>query len=204
MMRSSRPILAAALALLGSTPLQADSNGIGGSNAVATSASTVTLKGTPTTSADNVDVFYGGRWRPYWRGYYHGSAGFAPRPNFAYGPVVYPRFFGFGVVRRPLLGGAYAIPCSGGAAMVAGSNLPPQSDPLAVEPSRSPIVSNYRFDGGHAPANGLLPPQTIEPPIAITSPSTNRVLATPNSRPIGYVAYGETAESSRPTELVKR
>jgi hypothetical protein len=50
----------------------------------------------------------------------------------------------------------------------------------------------------------LLPPQTIEPPIAITSPSTNRVLATPNSRPIGYVAYGETAESSRPTELVKR
>jgi hypothetical protein len=206
MMRSSRPILATVLALLGSTPLQADSNGIGGasSNAVATSASTVMLKGTPTTTADNVDVFYGGRWRPYWRGYYHGSAGFAPRPNFAYGPVVYPRFFGYGIVRRPFVGGAYAMPVSGGAAMVSGSNSPPVSDPLAIEPSHSPLVSNYRFDGGHSPANGLLPPQTVEPPIAITSPSTNRVLAAPAARSVGYLAYGETAEANRPTELVKR
>jgi hypothetical protein len=205
MMRSSRPIVALVLALLGSTPLQADSNGIDGahSNAVATSASTVTLKGTPMTTADNVEVFYGGRWRPYWRGYYHGSAGFAPRPNFAYGPVVYPRFFGFGIVRRPILGGAYAMPVSGGTAMVSGSSLPPSSDPLAMEPSRSPLVSNYRFDGGHAPANGLLPPQTVEPPIAITSPSTNRVLSAPVVGPVGYAAYGETAEVTRTTELVK-
>jgi hypothetical protein len=96
------------------------------------------------------------------------------------------------------------MPVSGGAAMVSGSNSPPVSDPLAIEPSHSPLVSNYRFDGGHSPANGLLPPQTVEPPIAITSPSTNRVLAAPAARSVGYLAYGETAEANRPTELVKR
>ena len=41
MMRSSRPILATVLALLGSTPLQADSNGIGGASSGAIAAFTV-------------------------------------------------------------------------------------------------------------------------------------------------------------------
>jgi hypothetical protein len=203
-MRSSRLVLAAILALLGSTPLRADSYGIGGvgSHAAATSAPVVTLKGSEPASADTIQVFEG-RWRPYWRGYYHGSAGYAPRPHLFYGPIIAPRYRAYGYVYRPACSGACVVPCSGGTAMGASAGNPPSAgDPLAVVPAHTPVVSNYRYDGGQSPANGLLPPQTVEPPIAF-APGANRVQATPVIQPVGYAAYGEAPAAARVVTLVK-
>ena len=39
-----------------------------------------------------------GRFRPYWRGYYHGASGYAPRP-YAYSRPYYAGRFSFGYYR---------------------------------------------------------------------------------------------------------
>src|SRR4051812_48243867 len=114
-------LVAAAVVAIGTSSVRADefavaSDGMRGAGAV--SAPTYSLQGSPTIDGETIEVFYG-RWRPYWRGYYHGSAGYSPRPHFFYGPVVYPRYYAYQPLFQPSYanGYAYAAPCLGGFAV---------------------------------------------------------------------------------------
>jgi len=152
------------------------------------------LNGSPAGDAQNVEVFYG-RWRPYWRGFFHGSAGLAPRPNLLFGPIIYPRFFAFQPFNRFSYANAYAfaVPCSGGGSMTfAPGAARTDSDPMAVTPAMPLGALAYRHHSSTTgPANGLVPPETPEPPLAL-GPGLNRAAAKPANKPAGFVAYGES------------
>jgi hypothetical protein len=210
--------IAAAVAAMSSGSVRADEFPVGGDvmNGAAVSAPTYLLQGSSATDADKVEVFYG-RWRPYWRGYYHGSAGYSPRPDLYYGPVVYPRFYAYQPLNRPsyAYGYAYASPCLSGIAVATAAPVSTNSNPIVISPVAPAIATEngFRTDAGSAnlapPFNGLLPPQTIEPPLAIEPqqqiavvPSTNRVKAVPAAKPAGFAAYGESVEPSRSKTLL--
>lgn len=157
--------------------------------------------------ADNVEIFHG-RWRPYWRGYYHGSSGFAPRPNLLYGPIVYPRAYAF----RPVYSSAvvYSPPCSCPSAVVMTSAspvspLPSQSNPLPKTPP-VPSESFYRYDGGPnspiPPAGSFRPTETAEPPLAVDRSINRRVTTSTSVKPTQYAAYGENAGSVKSTTVL--
>lgn len=147
------------------------------------------------SSADTIEVFHG-RWRPYWRGYYHGSSGFAPRPNLWYGPIVTPRYY----ASRPAPVVAFATPCPCPSSVVLTSASPvspspSQSNPLPKTPP-VPSESFYRYDGGPnstiPPVGSFRPAETAEPPLAVDTSINRRVNSAPGGKATQYLAYGET------------
>lgn len=186
-----------------SIPTMESSSGITQS----TVAPTLLLNGS-TEGVATTPVTYG-FWRPYWRGYYHGSAGFAPRPNFVYGPVVYPRFFGRrAVAAQPVYVAspqfASAVPCSGGpsAASTAPAIAPPQvaSRPQSAATGQSDGFRNVIGQSIVVPESYVPPPSTEEPPLA-NAVNLNRVKSPAVAKTEGYLAYGESG-SARPATTV--
>jgi hypothetical protein len=219
MILSRLVLVAAAVAVMHVGPARAGEltvSGAGMSGSAAVAVPAQSLIGSPSADGETVDVFYYGRWRPYWRGYYHGSAGFSPRPNFYFGPVVYPRYYAFGPAYRPSypVGYVATVPCSIDVAVASGPPTSAVLAPIAIVPGTR-VASSEDGNGGLTnpkPVNGLLlPPQTIEPPLAddpqpqITiAPAINRGKVGPAMSPAGYAAYGESATPARhPTQLVK-
>jgi len=212
-------LVAAAVVATGNHSIRADEFTVTSgamSGAAAVSAPTYSLQGSPTIDGETVEVFYG-RWRPYWRGYYHGSAGYSPRPHFFYGPVVYPRYYAYQPLFRPSYanGYAYAAPCLGGFAVATAAPVSTNANPIVISPLAPSIATEtgLRIEGGPAnmapPFDGTLPPQTIEPPLALeskqqtaTKPSTNYVKGALLAKPAGYVAYGESFEPARSKTLL--
>jgi len=212
-------LIAAAVVAIGTSSVRADefavtSDGMSGAGAV--SAPTYSLQGSPTIDGETIEVFYG-RWRPYWRGYYHGSAGYSPRPHFFYGPVVYPRYYAYQPLFRPSYanGYAYASPCLGGFAVATAAPVSTNANPIVISPLAPSIATEtgLRIESGPAnlapPFDGQLPPQTIEPPLALdlkqqtaTKPLTNYVKGAPTQTPAGYVAYGESFKPARSKTLL--
>jgi hypothetical protein len=213
--------IAAAVAVIGGSSVWADeftvTSDVNG-GAAAVSAPTYSLQGSSTIDGETIEVFYG-RWRPYWRGYYHGSAGYSPRPHFYYGPVVYPRYYAYQPLFRPSYadGYAYASPCLGGFAVATAAPVSTNTNPIVISPLAPSIAieTGVRIEAGPAklapPFDGAIPPQTIEPPLALESkqqtavkPLTNYVRVVPVGKPAGYAAYGESFELSRPRTFLVR
>jgi hypothetical protein len=163
----------------------------------------------PKNETDTVEVFHG-RWRPYWRGYYHGSSGFAPRPNLWYGPFVYPPYY----AARPLYSPAvvYSMPCPYPSQVVMTSAAPvsptpSQSNPLPKTPPFS-SESFYRYDGGpNSPiprAGSFRPAETAEPPLAVDSSFNRRVNSPKAANLARYAAYGESQSDSKSTTVLAK
>jgi hypothetical protein len=162
----------------------------------------------PKNETDTVEVLHG-RWRPYWRGYYHGSFGYAPRPNLWYGPFVFPPYY----AARPVYSPAvvyYSMPCPCPSQVVLTSAspvspTPSQSNPL---PKTPPVSSEsfYRYDGGpNSPiprAGSFRPAETAEPPLAVDSSINRRVNSPKTSNPARYLAYGESLSETKSTTVL--